>query len=1097
MKRVKKVISVIVLAAMVIANIPIQNVKAEETDFFSGVIYAQSAEQVKIGAKSLSLNGNIVTNGSILIEAEHSNMNGILLENQENHMLDFHSFIEKEYFYNDEVVYVTSNDLQYNNNVNNATYAESDLEVEGNLAINQTALMVSENINIEGDCVNGNQAVIYSVLGDVNINVNNFSMNGLIYAPFGTVRISSDNVNIIGAIVAQKIEIDGEYNVNLNKNDSFMKLFGLGEVEQTEWDEDEDLLDVGQVYFKELTSKDDIMYDLDGYECVKNQLLLTVAENVDYSVISELAMQYQAEIVGYIEITNDFQIEFYNDMSAEEMKEIAEQFASLSYVEDVTFNLIIDQENSFLSNDSMWGQEWIEENPSGENWGIEAIKLESALINMGVIESVNVTSRSATTEHLYNVKIGLLDTAFDEWHRDLDFIEAWNNYKSLEELQESEYHHGSHVAGTMGALFNNSTGITGVCVKNRLYGFALYPNKDPEIVGKGGVFQDKCAMAMMIGNNVKVINISMGYGDIAFGASQGEESAIKYMQKNARIMDKFLIKLLDKGYDFLIVMAAGNENNDVYYKNPDSVAGYINVSEYKKSDRPEEDYPKVDTSKTYGAENSSATVKVNDVDAKYGHYYQFSEEWRIKSRVVCVGAVKQPDAEGNYEVAKFSNVGERVDILAPGEGIFSCGITSNVDDDAEENYMSLPGTSMAAPHVAGTLGLAYSVYPGISATRLKSILKIQGTEVANEKCKLVNAANVVGRTKELLTQLTTSGLAMSTSQYNGIAIGRVLDENDKGIKGVRVTAVSCEQTDANPKEYIVKTDSEGQYEMILPPGEYQLLFEAVGYRSAMMYYTAVQEIVEYLDAVKLFDEKWYDSIPMTVSGNIRNAMDGTSVGGAIIKFREGWNSKRASYVESLTGEKQVVTDLNGDYSVKLPAGIYTAEIVKEGYVTAYVNIIASPDAEVQYAAITPVLDENEYRIVLTWGDVPRDLDSHLVGTIDGQSYHVFYGDKSFEYNGVTVAQLDWDDTSSYGPETVTLTWKENYGDCQYYVYDFTNRGNVSSMELSYSSAKVTVYKGNQLLGTYRVPIGQAGIRWNVFEINNGALKYVNKITGGN
>lgn len=69
-----------------------------------------------------------------------------------------------------------------------------------------------------------------------------------------------------------------------------------------------------------------------------------------------------------------------------------------------------------------------------------------------------------------------------------------------------------------------------------------------------------------------------------------------------------------------------------------------------------------------------------------------------------------------------------------------------------------------------------------------------------------------------------------------------------------------------------------------------------------------------------------------------------------------------------------------------------------------------------------------------------------------------------------------------------MTWKENYGDCQYYVYDFTNRGNVSSMELSYSSAKVTVYKGNQLLGTYRVPIGQAGIRWNVFEINNGALK---------
>lgn len=1095
MKRMNKVISGIVLVAMVIANMPIQNVKAEETDYFSGVIYAQSAELVKIGAKSLSLNGNIVTNGSVSIEAEHSNRNGALLENQENHMLDFHSIIEERYFYNNEVLYVTSDDLQYNN-VSKATYVDGKLDVDGKLAINQTALMVSENIDVKGDCINANQAVIYSVLGDVYINANNFSMDGLIYAPFGTVYIKSGNVNLNGAIVAQKIEIDGEYSVNLNKNDSFMKSFGLGKVEQTEWEEDEDLLDIGQVYCKKLTLRDDIMYDPEGFECVKNQLLLTAAEGVDYSVISELALQYQAEIVGYIEITNDYQIEFIQDMSLEDMEKIAEQFANLSCIEDVTFNLIIEQESAFLSNDTKWGQEWSEESPSGNNWGIEAIKLESALINMGVIENANAVSSSATTEHLYNVKIGLLDTAFDEWHRDLEFTKVWNNYESLEELQKKDFGHGTHVAGIMGALFNNSTGITGVCVKNRLYGFALYPDKDPEIVGKSGVFQDKCATAMMIGNNVKVINISMGYGDIAFGASQGVKSAIKFVRKNAQIMDKFLIKLLDKGYDFLIVMAAGNENDKVYYKNPDSYAGYVEVSTYGKADNPKEEYPNVDTSVTYGAENSSATEKVNDVDAKYNYCYQFSEEWRIKSRVVCVGAVKQPDSEGNYEVAKSSNVGKRVDILAPGAEIYSCSITSDLENDAEENYMPRSGTSMAAPHVAGTLGLAYSVYPGISATRLKGILKMQGTEVANEKCDLVNAANVVGKTKELLTKLTTSGLAMSTSQYNGIAIGRVLDENGKGIKSVRVTAVSCGQTDTNPKEYIVRTDSEGQYEMILPAGEYQLLFEASGYRSAMMYYTSVQEIVEYLDAVKLFDEKWYDSIPMKVSGNVRNAMDGTSVEGATIKFREGWNSKRTSYVESLIGEKQVVTDRNGDYSVKLPAGIYTAEIVKEGYVTAYVNMIASPDVEVQYAAITPILGENEYRIVLTWGDTPRDLDSHLVGTIDGQSYHVFYGDKSFEYNGVIVAQLDWDDTSGYGPETVTLTWKENYGDCQYYVYDFTNRGNVGSMELSYSSAQVTVYKGNRLLGTYRVPIGQAGIRWDVFEINNGALTYVNKIAGG-
>lgn len=89
--------------------------------------------------------------------------------------------------------------------------------------------------------------------------------------------------------------------------------------------------------------------------------------------------------------------------------------------------------------------------------------------------------------------------------------------------------------------------------------------------------------------------------------------------------------------------------------------------------------------------------------------------------------------------------------------------------------------------------------------------------------------------------------------------------------------------------------------------------------------------------------------------------------------------------------------------------------------------------------------------------------------------------------------MDWDDTKSYGPETITYTWSSDCGDCIYYIYDYTNRGNSESMELSYSSAKVTIYTGNHLVGIYNVPVGIKGTRWNVFSIVDGRILPINSI----
>lgn len=170
----------------------------------------------------------------------------------------------------------------------------------------------------------------------------------------------------------------------------------------------------------------------------------------------------------------------------------------------------------------------------------------------------------------------------------------------------------------------------------------------------------------------------------------------------------------------------------------------------------------------------------------------------------------------------------------------------------------------------------------------------------------------------------------------------------------------------------------------------------------------------------------------------------------------------------------------------------TAEFSKEGYITGYANVICTNmDNADQDGVITPVLSDDEYRIVLTWSSTPSDLDSHLSGPLStGERFHVYYSDMSAFDNGETVATLDLDDTSSYGPETITLK-KTQDGIYKYAVHDYSNRSNASSTELSMSGAKVKLYCGNTLLATYNVPINVAGNIWNVFEIEGDTVQTIN------
>jgi tetratricopeptide (TPR) repeat protein len=138
-------------------------------------------------------------------------------------------------------------------------------------------------------------------------------------------------------------------------------------------------------------------------------------------------------------------------------------------------------------------------------------------------------------------------------------------------------------------------------------------------------------------------------------------------------------------------------------------------------------------------------------------------------------------------------------------------------------------------------------------------------------------------------------------------------------------------------------------------------------------------------------------------------------------------------------------------------------------------------------AISPVMKALDgLRIVLNWGAKPRDLDSHLVYPEN----HIFFSAQQGD-----EANLDVDDTDSYGPETITVNAKKHGQKYIYSVHDFINKNNGDkNKQLSnLSDAKVFVYIGSTLIRTYYVPKGKLGNLWTVFYIDgDGEFHDVNK-----
>ena len=279
-------------------------------------------------------------------------------------------------------------------------------------------------------------------------------------------------------------------------------------------------------------------------------------------------------------------------------------------------------------------------------------------------------------------------------------------------------------------------------------------------------------------------------------------------------------------------------------------------------------------------------------------------------------------------------------------------------------------------------------------------------------------------------------------------------------------------------------DDAGNYTVNLPVGSYRLEITSDGYITFDAYATVTANDNTYMETFLLVaGEEGQTGI---ATGKVKNALTGNGISDVQLSIRKGWNNASFSEVVST-----VTTNENGDYTLNLPFGNYTVYATKDGYISNTFNIIIQQGTTSnQDGTITPAISGDNYRIVLTWDENPRDLDSHVEGKLEnGGSFHVYYGHKS-QYDGeIEVCNLDVDDTTSYGPETITLNTTSDVP-YYYYIKRYAGSGTVGT-----SGAQINVYQGENLVATFNVPTDQGdGDYWNVFAIVNGELIVQNTIT---
>lgn len=227
-----------------------------------------------------------------------------------------------------------------------------------------------------------------------------------------------------------------------------------------------------------------------------------------------------------------------------------------------------------------------------------------------------------------------------------------------------------------------------------------------------------------------------------------------------------------------------------------------------------------------------------------------------------------------------------------------------------------------------------------------------------------------------------------------------------------------------------------------------------------------------------------------LTGIIIDSQTGLGLANASLYFKKDLNAADYNNADYTT-----ITNANGEFSLKnAVAGNYKCFVVSEGFFVRIITgiVLVSGENTLETVTLVSAPNEGSYRIVLSWGESPEDLDSHLTGPDgSGGRFHMYYSDQDPNEN----VSLDVDDTESYGPETTTITNVFN-GMYRFSVHNYSDRYLATGGSGIVSSpAKVELYDHTGLLHSYNPPAFNGnGDTWRVFEIIiNGSTTTINTV----
>lgn len=269
---------------------------------------------------------------------------------------------------------------------------------------------------------------------------------------------------------------------------------------------------------------------------------------------------------------------------------------------------------------------------------------------------------------------------------------------------------------------------------------------------------------------------------------------------------------------------------------------------------------------------------------------------------ISVGATDIDDV-----IAEFSGRGPSVygkvnpNVSAPG-----VDVTSSVPGGGYEAYS---GTSMAAPHVAGTLALMLSAEPALigDVAAVQAALETTAQDIVDLACGGDDDGdpnNVYGEGR------IDAAAAVALVATGGTLEGTVTDAaGGSPLAGARVTASN------DVRQFSTVTDGEGGFRLFLAEGPYVVSASLFGYETTLV---SGVEITADTTTTQNFT---LTALPRyTVTGQVLFAEDGSGVPGAVVTAVG-------------TPAEAVVANRAGRFRITLPLGTYTLEARQGGCTT--------------------------------------------------------------------------------------------------------------------------------------------------------------------